>query len=168
MSDLREEIAEAAYRVAVERNENWIPGLPATPWEQQTEYIHGLYRAIADSMLATDGVHELIEKASRTDAAMHSFSVAQDLAFEQEAVIERVRKEIEEEERYHADLPAWEITVSVPNEVTGEARDKLFEAVADAACDAMGEGHEDCPNVVGAPAHESVPLHILRRALGGE
>lgn len=70
MTDLRDEIAEAAYRVVIERNENWLPGLPATPWEQQTEYIHGLYRAIADSTLATDGVQRLIAKGDVTAVAL--------------------------------------------------------------------------------------------------
>ena len=144
MTDLREEIAQAAYRVVIERNENWIPGLPATPWGQQTEYIHGLYRAIADSMLATDGIQRLINGVAA------------------------VRKEIEEEERYHADLPSWEISILVSTDIPRETREAVFEAVADAACNAMGEGHDDCPFVAGHPTHRSVPLHILRRALGDE
>ena len=141
---LREEIAQATFKAVVEREESWVAGQPAPPWERQTEYVHNLYRVIADAALATDGIQRLINGVAA------------------------VREEIEEEERYHAELPAWEISVLVSTKVPRETREVVFEAVVDAACDAMGEGHDDCPFVAGHPTHQTVPLHILRRALGDE
>lgn len=81
VDELREQIARQLFEHTVR---HW-------QWEKSTS-LHPIFLDHASVLLQLPVLRELIENASRADAAMRSFAIAQDAAAEWAATIDRVRE----------------------------------------------------------------------------